>query len=46
MARIIVVEPFAGYQKGDEITDAAEVQTILDGENAAHVLRAPDAPAE
>jgi hypothetical protein len=42
--KLIVTSPFASYGKGAEITDAKEVQTILDGENQGSVVKveAPD----
>lgn len=45
--KLIVTEPFGEYVLGDEITDAATVQAVLDGENAGHVVpvQAPEAPA-
>ena len=36
---LIVKQPFGGYAKGDVITDARTVATVLAGENADHVLR-------
>lgn len=36
---LTVVEPFGGYQKGDEITDPEKVAEILDGENQHHVIK-------
>lgn len=37
MKTLIVIHPFADYQRGDKITDAAEIAQVLDGENAHHV---------
>jgi hypothetical protein len=44
---LIVVQGFGPHAKGDRVTDATEVATILAGENASHVVRipAPAAPA-
>jgi hypothetical protein len=36
---LTVVEPFAGYQKGDEIADQEKVAEILAGENQHHVVK-------
>jgi hypothetical protein len=36
---LVVVYPFANYKRGDQITDAAEIQKILDSENAPKVNR-------
>lgn len=38
---LIVTSPFAGYAKGDRITDADEVEAILASENAGNVVRVP-----
>lgn len=46
--KLIVIESFDGYAKGDEISDPATVAAILEGDSQAHVLsvQALDAPAE
>lgn len=36
---LTVTNPFGNYQKGDQITDPAEIKKILAGENAGHVVR-------
>ncbi len=43
-----VISPFNGYQVGDEITDAKEVETVLASEQSVHVVKvaAPAAPAK
>lgn len=45
--KLIVIESFAGYGKGDEITDPNMIRQILEGENSGHVVQAaaPEAPA-
>lgn len=47
MKTLIVTNPFGGRQTGRRITDPAEIDAVLAGENAAHVVAAehPDAPA-
>lgn len=41
MARVLVVtNPFQEYGIGDRITDPKQIQTILDGEHAHHVVQA------
>jgi hypothetical protein len=44
--KLIITEPFGGYDKGQEVTDAATVQSILAGDNAAHVVavQVPETP--
>lgn len=46
--KLIAIEPFAGHNKGDEITDPAIIRQILDGENPGHVVQvsAPSAHEE
>ncbi|WP_198173295.1 hypothetical protein [Cupriavidus sp. USMAA2-4] len=43
-----VISPFNGYQVGDEITDAKEVDAVLASEQSANVVKvaAPAAPAK
>ena len=36
---LVVTEPFGSYQRGDQISDAATMQSILASENAGHVVR-------
>jgi hypothetical protein len=44
MARVLVVKnPFGGRDKGDRITDPAEIAEILAGEHAHHVLQSDHA---
>ncbi|MCE9565844.1 MAG: hypothetical protein K8U57_27785 [Planctomycetes bacterium] len=44
MARVLVVtNPFGGRSQGDRITDASEIEEILSGEHASHVVRAEHA---
>jgi hypothetical protein len=31
-----VIHPFGDYQRGQRITDMAEIQAVLDSENAHH----------
>lgn len=37
--KLIVITPFADYQRGDEITDPDTVRAILESEHAAHVVK-------
>lgn len=37
--KLTVKFAFADYQVGEQITDAAEVAAVLEGENAANVLK-------
>ncbi len=37
--QLVVVQAFGPHAKGDCITDQAQIQTILAGENASHVVR-------
>lgn len=46
---LIVHEPFNGYQKGDQISDANLIAVILASENAGHVVKStvqPPTPIE
>lgn len=36
---LVVLKPFDGHKRGDVITDAAAVQTILAGQQASFVVR-------
>lgn len=36
---LVVIQPFGDYEKGQQITDAAEIKTVLDGENAFAVVK-------
>ena len=38
---LTVTEPFAGYVRGDEITDPQIVAEILDSEAVGHVVKRP-----
>lgn len=48
MARVLVViNPFGGHDRGDRITDAKEIEKLLAGEHAHHVVQADhDLPQE
>lgn len=39
MIYLTVTNPFSGYQKGQRITDEAEVKKILESNNAANVVK-------
>jgi hypothetical protein len=41
MFELTVRVPFASYQKGDFITDAAKIKEILASEHAHHVVKVP-----
>lgn len=43
---LIVTEPFGSYQKGQQITDAKEAESILASENSTHVVFTADAVEE
>ncbi len=36
---LVVVKPFAGFTRGDTVTDEVKIANILRGEQAAHVVR-------
>lgn len=41
MAKVLVViQPFGGRDRGQHITDAEEMEKILSGEHAHHVVQA------
>jgi hypothetical protein len=42
---LVVVRPFAAHQKGDVISDAADIASVLASPHADHVVRIP-APKE
>lgn len=44
---LVVMRDFAGYRRGDHVEDQAQIDAILAGENAGHVVRIPppDQPA-
>lgn len=44
---LTVVEPFGLYKKGDQITDAKTIKTVLDSESQGSVVKVeiPDASA-
>lgn len=46
--KLIVTEPFGDYSKGQEITDQAVVQSILESHNSSNVVPVdvPDTPAK
>lgn len=47
MARVLVVtNPFGGRSQGERITDAKEIEEILSGEHASHVVRSDHADVE
>ena len=37
--KLVVASAFAGYAKGDEITDPDTIQTILASEDVVHVVK-------
>lgn len=37
--KLIVTQAFGRYQRGDEITDPAEIKAILAGEQAVYVIK-------
>jgi len=43
--KLIATQAFGQYAQGASITDAAEIATILAGEQAAFVVKVPDDPA-
>jgi len=36
---LVVVNPFAGYEKGERITDEGKIEEILEGEHAHDVVQ-------
>ena len=44
--KLIVIQPFADHQAGEEITNQDDIAAILNSDQAAHVVKAaaPDAP--
>jgi hypothetical protein len=44
---LVVTNPFGGLSHGDRITDPSEIDSVLAGENAHHVVQADhaDVPA-
>jgi hypothetical protein len=47
MANVLVVtNPFGGHVRGDRITDPHEIEQILEGEHASHVIRANHADVQ
>ena len=40
MKVLVVTNPFGGHEKGHRITDSAEIDKILAGEHAHHVVQA------
>lgn len=43
---LTVINPFGGYARGDQITDADEIKKILASEYATNVIRSAEAPAD
>jgi hypothetical protein len=43
--KLVVVKPFAGFARGDVITEQSRIDAILKGENALAVVRVTTAPA-
>ena len=39
---LTVIQPFEEYKRGDKIKDEAEMEKVLAGENASHVVRTAD----
>jgi hypothetical protein len=33
---LVVIQPFGDYEKGAHITDPAEIERVLESENASH----------
>lgn len=46
MKVLVVTNPFGGREAGQTVTDASEIESILAGEHAHHVVQTdhPDAP--
>ena len=44
--KLIVINPFGNYERGQEIVDAAEVEAILASDAAGHVVKAPKPAAK
>ena len=40
MKSLVVISPFGGREVGEKIVDEDEIDEILDGEQAHHVVRA------
>lgn len=38
---LVVIHPFADYQRGDRITDPAQIAAVMAGENAHHCVKTP-----
>ena len=38
MRALVVTNPFGGHAAGDSITDPNEIETVLNGEHAGHVV--------
>jgi hypothetical protein len=38
-SKLVVLKPFASFKRGDMITDAAEIATVLASEHALSVVR-------
>ena len=46
MKHLVVISPFGGHEVGEAITDAGEIETVLSGEHAYHVVQAESAEPE
>lgn len=42
---LVVVNPFADYQRGDQITDPATIEAVEASTNQSSVVRVADEPA-
>lgn len=44
--KLVVIQPFASYQPGDEITNPADVDAIIDSDHEVYVVKVavPDTP--
>jgi len=40
---LTVIHPFGSFKRGDKITDEAQMDMALKGENAGHLIRTADA---
>lgn len=36
---VTVIHPFGSYKRGDKITDEAQIDLVVKGENRHHVIR-------
>ena len=44
--KLIVIQAFAGHQAGEEITNPDDIATILNSDQAAHVVKAAASDAQ